>query len=67
MQLSITSIVVTLAAMASLAAAAPQQNNARENFKNTKCKSQACKDSVDSGCPLSFINFELGGCDDPSF
>ncbi|KAF4910289.1 hypothetical protein CGCVW01_v011705 [Colletotrichum viniferum] len=66
MQLSITSIVVTLAAMASLAAAAPQQSNARENFKNTKCKSQACKDSVDSGCPLSNINFVLGGCDDPS-
>ncbi|KAK2729843.1 hypothetical protein CKAH01_10008 [Colletotrichum kahawae] len=70
MQLSITSIAITLAAMASLAAAAPQlqqQNNARENFKNTKCKSQACKDSVDSGCPLSNINFVLGGCDDPSF
>ncbi|KAK1466144.1 hypothetical protein CCUS01_07492 [Colletotrichum cuscutae] len=45
----------------------PQQNNAREKFKQNSCKSQACRDSVDAGCPLNFINFSLGGCDDPSF
>ncbi|WQF75281.1 hypothetical protein CDEST_00295 [Colletotrichum destructivum] len=43
-----------------------QQNNARERFKQQNCQSQACIDSVDSGCPLSNINFVLGGCDDPS-
>lgn len=43
-----------------------QRNSAREKFKTERCQSQACRDSVDSGCPLSNINFVLGGCDDPS-
>ncbi|KAF9877107.1 hypothetical protein CkaCkLH20_05373 [Colletotrichum karsti] len=66
MQLSIASFFVALFAMSQLVAAAPQQNNARQKFKNEKCQSQPCRDSVDSGCPLSNINFVLGGCDDPS-
>lgn len=44
----------------------PYQSNAREDFKQNDCLSQACRDSVDAGCPLSNINFSLGGCDDPS-
>ncbi|OHF03621.1 hypothetical protein CORC01_00940 [Colletotrichum orchidophilum] len=69
MQLSISSICVALFAMSQLVAAVPaskQQNSVREQFKQQNCKSQACRDSVDSGCALSNINFELGGCDDPS-
>ncbi|TQN65233.1 hypothetical protein CSHISOI_10176, partial [Colletotrichum shisoi] len=38
----------------------------RERFKQQNYQSQACIDSVDAGCPLSNINFVLGGCDDPS-
>ncbi|KAL0943364.1 uncharacterized protein CTRU02_201250 [Colletotrichum truncatum] len=69
MQFSALSIFVSVIAMSQLVVAIPvkkQRNNAREKFKNEKCQSQACKDSVDSGCPLDFINFQLGGCDDPS-
>ncbi|KAH6866204.1 hypothetical protein B0T10DRAFT_502724 [Thelonectria olida] len=69
MQIYITSALIALVAMTQLVSAAPQrngQNNARERFKQENCQSQACIDSVDSGCPLSFINFVLGGCDDPS-
>ncbi|RMJ18435.1 hypothetical protein CDV36_001913 [Fusarium kuroshium] len=70
MYISITSAFIALVAMTQVASAAPQrggQNNVRERFKQENCLSQACIDSVDSGCPLPFINFELGGCDDPSF
>ncbi|KAF6806535.1 hypothetical protein CMUS01_14341 [Colletotrichum musicola] len=69
MQITFASVFVALFAMSQLAAAAPKQqqkNNAREKFKTERCQSQACRDSVDSGCPLSNINFVLGGCDDPS-
>ncbi|KAL2878200.1 hypothetical protein SGCOL_006450 [Colletotrichum sp. CLE4] len=65
MQFSISSLCIALFTMSTLVAAVPQ-NNAREKFKQNSCKSQACRDSVDSGCPLSNINFVLGGCDDPS-
>ncbi|KXH46106.1 hypothetical protein CSAL01_09678 [Colletotrichum salicis] len=65
MQFSISSLCITLFTMSTLVAAVPQ-NNAREKFKQNSCKSQACRDSVDSGCSLSNINFVLGGCDDPS-
>ncbi|KAK1708399.1 hypothetical protein CaCOL14_005151 [Colletotrichum acutatum] len=66
MQFSISSLCIALFTMSTLVAAVPQ-NNAREKFKQNSCKSQACRDSVDAGCPLNFINFSLGGCDDPSF
>ncbi|KAF6829683.1 hypothetical protein CPLU01_07765 [Colletotrichum plurivorum] len=65
MQITFASVFVALFAMSQLAAAAPK-NNAREKFKTERCQSQACRESVDSGCPLSNINFVLGGCDDPS-
>ncbi|OBR13342.1 hypothetical protein CH63R_02068 [Colletotrichum higginsianum IMI 349063] len=65
MHVIVSSVLVAVFAMGNLVAAAPQ-NNARERFKKQSCQSQACIDSVDSGCPLSNINFVLGGCDDPS-
>ncbi|KAJ0167900.1 hypothetical protein CTA2_12313 [Colletotrichum tanaceti] len=65
MHVTISSVLVALFAMGNLVSAAPQ-NDARERFKQQRCQSQACIESVDSGCPLSKINFVLGGCDDPS-
>lgn len=62
-------MTVVLSGTVSLMLLSPQQknevrqNDAREQFKEENCKSQACIDAVDSGCPLSNINFSLG-CDE---